>query len=176
MMENFFGRMKNVWMKLLIGCCILSSLIFIFPPLYGEGYGAIISLLSGNTAAILDGSMFYSDRETVWFISLFIGMVIITKVFATSATTGAGGVGGTFAPSLFVGCMAGFFFAYTINAVFGLDLSVKNFALLGMAGVMSGVMHAPLMGMFLTAELTGGYELFLPLLIVAYELRNHKNV
>lgn len=167
MMENFFGRMKNVWFKLIIGCAILSSLIFLFPPLYGEGYGAIISLLSGNTAAIVDGSIFYSDRETVWFISLFIGLIILTKVFATSATTGAGGVGGTFAPSLFVGCMAGFFFAYTINAVFGLDLSVKNFALLGMAGVMAGVMHAPLMGMFLTAELTGGYELFLPLLIVA---------
>ena len=167
MMENFFGRMKNIWLKMLIGCGILSCLIFLFPPLYGEGYGAIISLLSGNTAAIMDGSLFYSDRETVWVISVFIGMIILTKVIATSSTTGAGGVGGTFAPSLFVGCMAGFFFAYTINAAFGMDLSVKNFALLGMAGVMSGVMHAPLMGLFLTAELTGGFELFLPLLIVA---------
>lgn len=167
MMENFFGRMKNIWLKMLIGCGILSCLIFLFPPLYGEGYGAIISLLSGNTAAIMDGSLFYSDRETVWVISVFIGMIILTKVIATSSTTGAGGVGGTFAPSLFVGCMAGFFFAYTINAAFGMDLSVKNFALLGMAGVMAGVMHAPLMGLFLTAELTGGFELFLPLLIVA---------
>lgn len=91
----------------------------------------------------------------------------MVKAFATSATNGAGGVGGTFAPSLFVGCMAGFLFAYTINHIFGLDLSVKNFALMGMAGVMSGVMHAPLMAIFLTAELTGGYQMFLPLLIVS---------
>ena len=103
----------------------------------------------------------------VWFILGFIALIILTKVFATSATTGSGGIGGTFAPSLYVGCMAGFFFASLINHLFGLDLSVKNFALMGMCGVMSGVMHAPLMGIFLTAELTGGYELFLPLLIVS---------
>ena len=95
-------------------------------------------------------------------------MIILFKAFATSATNGGGGVGGTFAPSLYVGCMTGFFFAYLINHLgFGMDLSVKNFALMGMAGVMSGVMHAPLMGIFLTAEMTGGYELFLPLLIVS---------
>ena len=124
-------------------------------------------LLSGNISSIVDGSIFYSDRDNVWFILLFIGMIIMAKAFATSATTGAGGIGGTFAPSLYVGCMAGFFFAYLLNELFGLDLSVKNFALMGMAGVMSAVMHAPLMGIFLTAELTGGYELFLPLLIVS---------
>ena len=96
-------------------------------------------------------------------------MIIIAKVFATSATNGGGGVGGTFAPSLYVGCMAGFFFAYTMNAlgIIDIPLSTKNFALAGMAGVMSGVMHAPLMAIFLTAEMTGGYELFLPLLIVS---------
>ena len=103
----------------------------------------------------------------MWFIIIFIGLIILTKVFATSATNGGGGVGGTFAPSLYVGCMSGFFFAFLLNHLFGLDLSIKNFALMGMAGVMSGVMHAPLMAIFLTAELTGGYDLFLPLLIVS---------
>ncbi|MCM1483159.1 MAG: chloride channel protein [Muribaculaceae bacterium] len=167
MMENMFKSLRRPALKYVVGALILSTLIFLFPPLYGEGYTAIIDLLGGDTSAILDGSIFYSDRTSVCFIALFIAMIILTKVFATSATNGAGGVGGTFAPSLYVGCMAGFFFAYLTNNLFGLDLSVKNFALMGMAGVMSGVMHAPLMGIFLTAELTGGYELFLPLLIVS---------
>lgn len=167
MMENFFSSLKQRWLKISIGGTILATLVFLFPPLYGEGYTSIISLLDGNVSGILNGSIFYSDRDNVWFILTFIALVILTKVFATSATNGAGGVGGTFAPSLYVGCMAGFFFAYLLNNLFGLDLSVKNFALMGMAGVMSGVMHAPLMGIFLTAELTGGYDLFLPLLIVS---------
>lgn len=167
MMENYFSSIKNQWLKLCIGGALLSVLIFIFPPLYGEGYGSIVSLLGGNVESILDGSIFYADRDNMWFILVFVALIILTKVFATSATNGAGGVGGTFAPSLYVGCMAGFFFASLTNHVFGLDLSVKNFALMGMSGVMSGVMHAPLMAIFLTAELTGGYELFLPLLIVS---------
>ncbi len=167
MMENMFGRIKSPWKRYGIGVVIMSCLIFLFPPLYGEGYSSIISLLQGNTSAIVDGSVFYSDRNSVLFIIAFVAALTVTKAFATSATNGAGGVGGTFAPSLFVGCMAGFLFAYSLNHIFGLDLSVKNFALMGMAGVMAGVMHAPLMGMFLTAELTGGYELFLPLLIVS---------
>ncbi len=166
-MENYFSSLKNQWLKFAAGGAILSVLVFIFPPLYGEGYGSIVSLLGGNVEGILDGSIFYADRDNMWFILGFIALIILTKVFATSATTGSGGIGGTFAPSLYVGCMAGFFFASLINHLFGLDLSVKNFALMGMCGVMSGVMHAPLMGIFLTAELTGGYELFLPLLIVS---------
>lgn len=165
--ENMFRRMNSPWSRTLIGGATVSILIFLFPPLYGEGYGAIVDLLSGDVSSILDGSIFYSDRDNVWFILLFIGLIIMTKAFATSSTTGAGGIGGTFAPSLYVGCMAGFFFSYLTNNLFGLDLSVKNFALMGMAGVMSGVMHAPLMAIFLTAELTGGYDLFLPLLIVS---------
>lgn len=167
MMENVYGKISNPWKKLCFGGVILATLIFLFPPLYGEGYGSIVSLLDGNISGIVDGSIFYADRDNVLFILVFIAMIMLFKVFATSATNGAGGVGGTFAPSLYVGCMAGFFFAYLTNTVFGLDLSVKNFALMGMAGVMSGVMHAPLMAIFLTAELTGGYELFLPLLIVS---------
>lgn len=167
MMENMFKRIHSPWTRYGIGAIIMSGLVFLFPPLYGEGYSSIVSLLSGNTEAIVDGSVFYSGRDSVLLIIGFIAALTLMKAFATSATNGAGGVGGTFAPSLFVGCMAGFLFAYTINHLFGLDLSVKNFALMGMAGVMAGVMHAPLMGMFLTAELTGGYELFLPLLIVS---------
>lgn len=168
MMENFFGRFSNPWVKTLIGCCILSGLVFLFPPLYGEGYGSIVGLLAGDTSSIVNGSLFYGDRNQVWFLALFIGLVVATKAFATSATNGAGGVGGTFAPSLYVGCLTGFLFAYIINIFdLGVELSTKNFALIGMAGVMSGVMHAPLMAIFLTAELTGGYELFLPLLIVS---------
>ncbi|ROT10624.1 chloride channel protein [Muribaculaceae bacterium Isolate-104 (HZI)] len=166
-MENYFSSLKKQWLKFAAGGAMLSVLVFIFPPLYGEGYGSIVSLLGGNVEGILDGSIFYADRDNMWFILGFIALIILTKVFATSATTGSGGIGGTFAPSLYVGCMAGFFFASLINHLFGLDLSVKNFALMGMCGVMSGVMHAPLMGIFLTAELTGGYELFLPLLIVS---------
>lgn len=167
MMENIFSRLKSPWVKLLLGGSVLALLIFIFPPLYGEGYTAIIELLSGNVSSIADGSLFYGEGSNVWFILMFIACLILAKSFATSATNGGGGVGGTFAPSLYVGCMAGFFFAFLFNELFGLDLSVKNFALMGMAGVMAGVMHAPLMAIFLTAELTGGYELFLPLLIVA---------
>lgn len=167
-MENFFKRFKNPWNKTLVGCVILSALVFILPPLYGEGYSSINSLLSGDTSAIVNGSIFYAEGSQSWFIIVFIGVIIFAKVFATSATNGAGGVGGTFAPSLYVGCMTGFLFSYVCNlSGLGILLSTKNFALIGMAGVMSAVMHAPLMAIFLTAELTGGYDLFLPLLIVS---------
>lgn len=167
MMENVFKKIGTPWKKTLVGGLILSGLIFLFPPLFGEGYSSIIDLLGGNPSSIANGSIFYGDKDDVWFITIFIGLIILTKVFATSATNGGGGVGGTFAPSLYVGCMSGFFFAFLLNHLFGLDLSIKNFALMGMAGVMAGVMHAPLMAIFLTAELTGGYDLFLPLLIVS---------
>ena len=168
MMEGFYGKIKNPWMRAAIGGSILAVLIFIFPPLYGEGYDVITSMINGDTASVADGSIFYADRNVVWIIGLDIAGLCLAKAFATSSTNGAGGVGGTFAPSLYMGCMTGFFFAYFLNHIgLGFDLSVKNFALMGMAGVMSGVMHAPLMAIFLTAELTGGYDLFLPLLIVS---------
>lgn len=168
-MENFFGKFKNrPWIKCAIGCVILSGLVFLFPPLYGEGYDSIMGLLAGDVRSIVEGSIFYGDGAHVWFIVVFIAMIILTKAFATSATNGAGGVGGTFAPSLYVGCMVGFLFAFILNTLeLSPAVSNKNFALIGMAGVMSGVMHAPLMAIFLTAELTGGYSLFLPLLIVS---------
>lgn len=168
MMENMFSRIKNRPYKIGLGGVILAVLIFLFPPLYGEGYVAINYLLDGNSAAIVDGSFFYVDRDSIWFIAVYIGCIVLCKAFATSATNGAGGVGGTFAPSLYVGAMAGFLFAYVLNHLdLGIEISNKNFTLMGMAGVMSGVMHAPLMAIFLTAEMTGGYDLFLPLLIVS---------
>ena len=167
MMEGVFRRLGTPWKKVLVGGGIVALLVFLFPPLYGEGYTSITGLLGGDPESIVNSSIFYKDRDSVWWILGFIAALVLLKSFATASTNGGGGCGGTFAPSLYVGCMAGFFFAYFINTVFGYDLSTKNFALMGMAGVMSGVMHAPLMGIFLTAELTGGYDLFLPLLIVS---------
>lgn len=170
-MESIFGKLKKRKFKFIFGAIVLSVLIFLLPPLYGEGYEPINDLLNGDVEKIFENSLFYGYRENVWFVCLFIGMIVLSKVFATSATNGGGGVGGTFAPSLYVGCMSGFLFAYFLNCAGVIDaslpLSTKNFALLGMAGVMAGVMHAPLMAIFLTAEMTGGYELFLPLLIVS---------
>ncbi len=167
-MENMFSHIHHSYWKITTGGLILAILIFLLPPLYGEGYSAINVLLDGDPGAIVDSSLFYVDRHSIWSIAIFIAAIVLMKVFATSATNGAGGVGGTFAPSLFVGAMAGFLFAYTLNNLIDPEtISNKNFALLGMAGVMSGVMHAPLMAIFLTAEMTGGYELFLPLLIVS---------
>lgn len=166
--ESIFARISKFYYRIIIGCLVVMVLIFLFPPLYGEGYGAINNLLEGEPSSIVDGTFFYLDRHSLWFIAIYIGLIILSKVFATSATNGAGGVGGTFAPSLFVGAMTGFLFAYVLNNLdVGITLSQKNFALIGMAGVMSGVMHAPLMAIFLTAEMTGGYDLFLPLLIVS---------
>lgn len=169
MMESMFSKIRHRYLKIALGGVILAGLIFVFPPLYGEGYESINTLLDGDYSKVVDGTFFYVDRDSTWFIAIFIGAVLLTKVFATSATNGAGGVGGTFAPSLFVGALCGFLFAYVLNNMFdgGVGISNKNFCLMGMAGVMSGVMHAPLMAIFLTAEMTGGYDLFLPLLIVS---------
>lgn len=168
--ESVFGRIKNrPMLKLLLGAMVLSPLIFLFPSLYGEGYGSINILLNGKTEAewetILHNSPFYGNSE---ILLPYIGMVLLTKVFATSATNGGGGCGGTFAPSLFIGAFAGFFFARVWNIYeIGIYLPEKNFALLGMSAVMAGVMHAPLTGIFLIAEITGGYQMFIPLMIVS---------
>lgn len=167
--EGLFARIRRPSLRFLLGAGTLSLLIFLLPPLYGEGYASINLLLSGEAQAVLDGSLFYGMRHSTVAILLFVVALAGTKALATSATNGGGGVGGTFAPSLYVGCMVGFAFAFFFNHYSPLDttLSIKNFTLMGMAGVMAGVMHAPLMAIFLTAEMTGGYELFLPLLIVS---------
>ena len=167
--EGFFAQLGQYpYVKLLFGGIILSSLIFLFPSLYGEGYSAVNTLLKGKTEAdwdmVMNNSLFYGHSQ---LLVLYVGLVTFTKVFATSATNGSGGCGGTFAPSLFIGGFAGFFFArlWNINQI-GVYVPEQNFTLMGMAGVMTGVMHAPLTGIFLIAELTGGYQLFMPLMIV----------
>ncbi len=168
--EGIFARFStHPHIKLLIGGTTLSLLIFLFPALFGEGYNSINLLLNGKTEAdwnqILNNSLFSGQQS---MLIPYIALVLLTKVFATSATNGGGGCGGTFAPSLFIGCFAGFFFSHLWNIHhIGVYVPEKNFALMGMAGVMSGVMHAPLTGIFLIAELTGGYSLFLPLMIVS---------
>ena len=168
--EGIFARYKeHPHIRLAIGGTVLSLLIFLFPSLYGEGYSSINLLLNGRTEAdwnqILNNSLFSGHGSLVLG---YIALVLLTKVIATSATNGGGGCGGTFAPSLFVGCFTGFLFSrlWNINQI-GVYIPEKNFALMGMAGVMSGVMHAPLTGMFLIAELTGGYSLLVPLMIVS---------
>lgn len=167
--ENFFARMAHhPYLRLVVGGTLLSSLIFLFPSLYGEGFGSINTLLNGNTEAewsqILNNSLFYGHNH---LLVVYVGLVLFTKVFATSATNGSGGCGGTFAPSLFIGGFGGFFFARLWNLYeVGVYIPEKNFTLLGMAGVMAGVMHSPLTGIFLIAEITGGYQLLLPLMIV----------
>ena len=168
--EGIFAKFKDhPHIKLAIGGTVLSLLIFLFPALYGEGYSSINLLLNGQTDAdwdkILNNSLFAGQGA---MLIPYIALVLLTKVFATSATNGGGGCGGTFAPSLFIGCFTGFLFSrlWNINEI-GVYVPEKNFSLLGMAGVMSGVMHAPLTGIFLIAELTGGYSMFMPLMIVS---------
>ena len=167
--EGLFGKLKLPYKKLLVGGSMLSILIFLFPPLYGEGYDTIELLLNGTSNVewdtVMNNSFFYGHSQ---LLLLYLILIILFKVFASSATNGGGGCGGIFAPSLYLGCIAGFVFSHFSNDFeMTAFLPEKNFALLGMAGVMSGVMHAPLTGVFLIAELTGGYDLFLPLMIVA---------
>ena len=171
--EGVFRRYSNPYIKLAIGGIMLSILIFMFPSLYGEGYDTIHMLLNGTSAAdwdkVMDNSIFYGYGN---LLLVYLAFVVLFKVFATSATNGGGGCGGTFAPSLFLGCVVGFVFShfcngYSLAPIISDNIPEKNFALMGMAGMMSGVMHAPLTGVFLIAELTGGYDLFLPLMMVS---------
>ena len=169
MLEGVFRKLENRYKKLALGAIMLSLLIFLFPSLYGEGYDLITLLLNGtgeadwNTA--MDRSLFYGSN----YLLVYLFLIIIFKVFASTATNGGGGCGGIFAPSLFLGCICGFIFCrlWNIYDVLGFQIPERNFAMLGMCGLMSGVMHAPLTGIFLIAELTGGYQLFMPLMVVA---------
>ncbi|GHT40194.1 chloride channel protein [Bacteroidia bacterium] len=172
--ERIFKRLQSFWKKFALGATILSVLIFLLPPLYGEGYDTILHLLDNDYDTLMDGSLFYGLNKSYWGIVIFMALVLSTKVFASSATNGGGGCGGVFAPSLFLGSIVGFIFSHTMNMAFPLSLfndgamhlPEENFSLMGMAGVMAGVMHSPLTAVFLIAELTGGFDLFLPLMIV----------
>lgn len=165
--EDTFDKIKSWYVKLIAGVAILGVLLFFLPSLYGEGYDVVSSSLRGDYSELFKNSMFYDFRENTIAIILMFLAVIFLKSFATSATFGAGGIGGIFAPTLFIGANTGLFLGEILR-YFGYDTVVaSNFALIGMCGLIAGVLHAPLTAIFLIAELTGGYQLFVPLMIVS---------
>lgn len=167
--EGELRRIANYRVRYLISAVILSLLIFLFPPLYGEGYDAVNILLDGQYTQLLEGSIFEPFSSSYWVVFAFFLLTVLFKVFASVSTNSGGGCGGLFAPTLFMGGLTGFIFSYLVNYFSSLNvfISPKNYILLGMAGLMAGVMHAPLTGVFLIAELSGGYNLFLPLMLVS---------
>ncbi len=165
--EAWFARRRNPWWRMLLGGTMMGVLVFLFPPLFGEGYGMLTTLLDGNSHSLFDNSLFNSLGGSGWAVVAMLGALILFKGVATSVTIGSGGVGGTFGPSLVVGGLSGYFVAMLLNML-GLPMqNPANFALVGMAAVMTGVMHAPFMATFLIAEITGGYALLFPLLIAS---------
>lgn len=162
----FRHKVQKTWAKFLVGGTVLGLLVFLFPPLYGEGYDVIRQLLNGDSVSALENSPFAVLGTDSWVLISYFVLILLLKIIASVATNGGGGVGGIFAPSLFMGAVTGFICARLFNLV-GFAVPESNFALAGMSGLMSGVMHAPLTGIFLIAELTGGYHLFMPLMVVS---------
>ena len=162
--ESKFNRVSNGYKKLLIGGLILTAFIFVFPPLYGEGYSTLKNILSGHSESFVINSFFFYIKDNYWLLLVYLIVILFFKVIAMAVTNGAGGIGGIFAPSLFCGGIAGFIYARVLNTFSFIHVSEHNFALVGMAGVMAGVMHAPLTAIFLIAEITGGYGLLIPLI------------
>ncbi len=165
--EKQFQRIPKGLLRVLAGGMITSLLVFLFPPLFGEGYETLNNLLDGNGLRVLDGSIFSAMGNNYFLLLFFLILILIFKVVAMSATTSGGGVGGVFAPSLFMGGITGFFLSKAVNFFVNHRLPESNFALAGMAGVMAAVMHAPLTAIFLIAEITGGYQFFVPLMITS---------
>lgn len=166
-MEKWFSNIPSTWKKITISGLILGVLIWFFPPLFGEGYNALRDVLTGTGTNILDHTLFENHKDCIWAVAIYVALMLIFKVFATSATTGAGGIGGVFAPSLFMGGMLGYMLAVVLNCFDFINVSETNFALVGMGAFMSALMHAPLTGIFLIAEITGGYNLFVPLIVAS---------
>ena len=166
-LEGSFSKIKNTYLRLILGGIVLGSLIYLFPPFFGEGYDTIMSLLEGKTDLIFSNSIFSQFSENFLVVVLFMTGLIFLKVVASSSTNGAGGVGGIFAPVLFIGGINGYLVASLLKKFIGVDLPDNRFVLVGMAGMMAGVMHAPLTAIFLIAEITGGYNLLIPLIITA---------
>ena len=164
---GFYKNVSKQWRKWLYAGITLGVLIFIFPPLYGEGHASFGALMTGDTQSLFNHTLFPSLSTTDWFLIIYLIAIMLFKVIAMATTNAAGGVGGTFAPSLFVGAFAGATIAVVCQALFGWNVSITSFTLAGMAGVMSGVMKAPLTAIFLIAELSNGYGLFIPLMIVS---------
>lgn len=165
--EGKFKLISNFYKKIIVGGIILGVLIFVFPSLFGEGYEILQEVLNGQDKDLINEGLFYNLKEHTWFLILIAFLILFFKAIATAVTTSSGGVGGIFAPSLFMGGIAGFLAAKILNYFSFFHVSETNFSLVGMAGLMSGVMHAPLTGIFLIAEITGGYELLTPLIITA---------
>lgn len=165
--EQFLSSIANPLKKMAVGGVLLGIVIFLFPPLYGEGYTVLDELMAGNSESILNNTYFFNFRDNAWMVILFVVGLVFVKVIATAFTNGSGGVGGVFAPSLFTGGVAGFLLAMLLNMSGIRTVSASHFVLAGMAGVMSGVMKAPLTAMFLIAEISGGYALFLPLMLTS---------
>jgi CIC family chloride channel protein len=164
---ELFDKLGKGITRLLVGGFGLGALIFFFPSLFGEGYDAINACLAGDLGYLFNNSLFSGLREELWAALVLLVVVIIFKIIATSLTFGAGGVGGIFAPTLFMGVNTGMLFAQIVNLLGLKPISTNNFALIGMAGLIAGVLHAPLTGIFLIADISGGYELFVPLMITA---------
>lgn len=167
LIQSVFERFTKTYQKLLLGGFSLGLIIFFFPSLYGEGYHAINECLSGNYSYLFNNSFFYDFSDYFWVMIILFVLVIFFKVIAASITFGAGGVGGIFAPTLFMGVNSGVLFAKIVQYTGLRNLEVNNFALIGMAGMIAGVLHAPLTGLFLIADISGGYQLFVPLMITA---------
>jgi CIC family chloride channel protein len=166
--EHFFTRLRfKPYKKALFGASILAVIIFVFPTLFGEGYESIRTLSENDPGKLLENTLFSDFRNNTWVLIIFIGLTMMLKVFATGITLGSGGNGGNFAPSLFLGSYAGFVFSKTLNTIGLTHLPISNFTLVGMAGILSGLFHAPLTAIFLIAEITGGYDLMIPLMIVS---------
>ena len=166
--ESWLNKIKNDVSKAVVGGIALGLIVFIFPPIYGEGYSTIKTLLEGNDTQILNSSPFFSQIDNTLFLIIFMVGVALIKPVASALTVGGGGSGGLFAPSLFLGGMAGYLYAKTTNLLLGTGvISTSNFTLVGMCGLMSGVLHAPLTAIFLIAEITSGYTLFVPLMLVS---------
>ncbi|NHM07704.1 chloride channel protein [Flavobacterium sp. CYK-4] len=166
--EHFFQRLRiNQYKKALLGAGLLACIIFVFPTLFGEGYESIRTLSESDPGQLLENTLFSNYRHSTWMLIAFIGLAMMLKVFATAITLGSGGNGGNFAPSLFLGSYAGFFFSKTLNTIGLTHLPVSNFTMVGMAGILSGIFHAPLTAIFLIAEITGGYDLMIPLMMVS---------
>lgn len=166
--EGLISHFKvNVYIRAIIGGALLASLMILFPSLFGEGFESIKSLFYGNPESLLNSSVLYSQRENEWIILLVVGALIFIKPIATALTVGSGGNGGNFAPSLFVGGYLGFFFSRLMYMTGISNLPSSNFTIVGMAGIVSGLYHAPLTAIFLIAEITGGYNLMIPLMVVS---------
>ncbi|MDR1866337.1 MAG: chloride channel protein [Bacteroidales bacterium] len=165
--EEITGKKILLFQRLVIGSAVVGLLIFLCPPLFGEGYEALKMILSGRSADLLNGSVFYPLKEEPYWLLAFLSLVLLLKVIAMAVTTGSGGVGGIFAPTLFMGGVSGYILAGVINKIPIFQVSDNNFVLAGMAGMMAGVMHAPLTAIFLITEITGGHNLFLPLSLTA---------